>query len=124
METKGMRPELLKKYCSHVERGFLAFWRGFGKGACPQRPVTEPKRSQNPKGPLLSFLHPHAYRIYDNALIKKRRQIPGTIQYTRYFDAIIQWPVENDVTADGKTSQTGRQFFALPPQMRHCSQFW
>src|SRR5258708_1254603 len=30
----------------------FGFWRGFGEGACPQWPVTEPKRSQNPKRPL------------------------------------------------------------------------
>jgi hypothetical protein len=34
----------------------FGFWRGFGEGACPQRPVTEPKRSQNSKRPLL---HPN-----------------------------------------------------------------
>src|SRR6185436_14685696 len=27
------------------------FWRGFGDRACPQRPVTEPKRSQKRKRP-------------------------------------------------------------------------
>jgi hypothetical protein len=26
--------ELLKKYRSLAERGFLVFWRGFGEGAC------------------------------------------------------------------------------------------
>ena len=30
----------------------FGFWRSFGEGACPQWPVTEPKRSENPKGPL------------------------------------------------------------------------
>jgi hypothetical protein len=46
--------ERLKKYCSHSERGFLEFWRGFGEGAGLKNPVTEPKRSQKPKRPLLS----------------------------------------------------------------------
>lgn len=39
----AVRPERLKKYCSHVERGFLIFWRGLSEGACPKRPVTERK---------------------------------------------------------------------------------
>ena len=34
----------------------FGFWRGFGEGACPQRPVTELKRSQNPKRPLSNFI--------------------------------------------------------------------
>jgi hypothetical protein len=50
----------------------LVFWRGFGEGACPQRPVTEPKRSQKSKRPLVSFLHPHGYRIDENALKRNR----------------------------------------------------
>src|SRR5271155_4098636 len=62
------RLERLKKYCSHAERGFLVFWRGFGEGACPLRPVTEPKRSQNPKRLLLHPSPPHGYSIYENAL--------------------------------------------------------
>jgi hypothetical protein len=39
------------------------FWRGFGEGACPQRPVTEPKRSQNSKRPLSQF-HSTAWLQY------------------------------------------------------------
>jgi hypothetical protein len=31
---------------------FLDFWQGFGEGACPQWPVTEPKRSQKRKRPF------------------------------------------------------------------------
>jgi hypothetical protein len=46
----------------------LGFWRGFGEGACPQWPVTEPKRSQNPKGPLPCSFPPNGYSIYENAL--------------------------------------------------------
>jgi len=34
----------------------FAFWRGFGEGACPHWPVTEPKRSPNAKRPLLERL--------------------------------------------------------------------
>jgi hypothetical protein len=29
--------ERFKKFSGHSERGFLAFWRGFGKGAGPRR---------------------------------------------------------------------------------------
>jgi hypothetical protein len=43
--------ERFKKCCSHSGRGFLVFWRGFGEGAGLNNPVTEPKRSQNPKTP-------------------------------------------------------------------------
>jgi shikimate dehydrogenase len=32
----------------------FGFWRGLSEGAWPKRPVTERKRRQNPKGPLLS----------------------------------------------------------------------
>jgi hypothetical protein len=35
----------------------FGFWRGFGEGACLKQPVTEPKRSQNPKRPLSAFSH-------------------------------------------------------------------
>jgi hypothetical protein len=38
----------LKKYCSPTDRGFLGFDETFTSGACPQRPVTSPKRKQNP----------------------------------------------------------------------------
>jgi hypothetical protein len=47
--------ERFKKYCSHSGRGFLVFWRGFGEGAGLNNPVTEPKRSQNPKRPPPDF---------------------------------------------------------------------
>src|SRR5882757_7439899 len=68
----------------------FGFWRGFGEGACPQRPdcfarsarhywapdsqglgsQTEPKRSQNPKRPLLYSFLPNGYSISDNALTR------------------------------------------------------
>jgi hypothetical protein len=59
--------ERLKKYCSHLERGFLVFWQGFSEGAGLKNPVTEPKRSQNPKRPLLSHPFPNGYSIFENA---------------------------------------------------------
>jgi len=68
--------ERLKKYCGHSERGFLAFWRGFGEGASPQRAATEPKQSQNPKRPLVNLPQPNGYSISLNALA-------GTIQLGR-----------------------------------------
>jgi hypothetical protein len=61
----------LKKNCSHAERGFLSFWRGFGEGAGLKDPVTEPKRSQNSKRPLLLFPQPHGYSFSENALARK-----------------------------------------------------
>ena len=66
--------ERLKKYCSHSERGFLGFgeWcrsSAFGEGAGLNNPVTEPKRSQNPKRPLLFLPQPNGYSIYENALV-------------------------------------------------------
>jgi hypothetical protein len=53
------------------QRGILVFWRAFGEGAC-LRPVTEPKRSQNPKEPLPFFFQPHGYSIFENAIKLER----------------------------------------------------
>ena len=70
----GRKLERLKKYCSRSAasggrpQGLLVFLARLSEGACPQRPVTERKRSQNPKEPLSSFLHPNGYRIFENAL--------------------------------------------------------
>ena len=72
-----MGVERLKKYCSLEERGCLVFWRGFGEGACPQRPVTEPKQSQNPKRPLSHVFLPRSYSIFDifdNALNRSKKE--------------------------------------------------
>ena len=72
-------PERLKKYCSRSAasggrpRGLLVVLARLSEGACPLGPVTERKRSQNPKGPLLSFLHPHGYSFYENALKVKEK---------------------------------------------------
>jgi hypothetical protein len=63
----------LKKNCSHAERGFLSFWRGFGEGAGLNNPVTEPKRSQNSKRPLLLFPQPLGYSFSENALSPSQR---------------------------------------------------
>ena len=67
--------ERLKKYCSHSERGFLmarparTFGEALAKEQVQENPVTEPKRSQNPKRPLcLSWLS-NGYSIFENALI-------------------------------------------------------
>jgi hypothetical protein len=56
----------LKKYCSHSERGFLIFWRGFGEGAGLKKPVTEPKRRQKSKRPLAPFNLPNGYSFSEN----------------------------------------------------------
>jgi hypothetical protein len=42
----------LKKNWSHAERGFLGFGKALAKEQVQSDPVTEPKRSQNPKRPL------------------------------------------------------------------------
>jgi hypothetical protein len=42
----------LKEILWPFEARIFEFWRGFGDGACPQRPATEPERSQNSKRPL------------------------------------------------------------------------
>jgi len=66
--------ERLKKYCGHTERGFLVPGRGsaFGEALAKEHghngPVTEPKRSQNPKRPLLLLPYPRGCTIYENAL--------------------------------------------------------
>jgi hypothetical protein len=66
---KAVGLERLKKYCSHSERGFLEFWRGFGEGTGSRNPVTEPKRRQKPKRPLLPSSFTNGYSIFEYALI-------------------------------------------------------
>jgi hypothetical protein len=60
--------ERLKKCCSHFGARIFGVWRGFGEGAGLKNPVTEPKRSQNPKRPLSSDTFPNGYNIFENAL--------------------------------------------------------
>jgi len=60
--------ERLKKYCGHSERGFLGFGEASVREQGQSNPVTEPKRSQNPKRPLLSSIQPDGYSISLNAL--------------------------------------------------------
>jgi len=48
--------ERLKKYCSHLERGFLGFGEASSKEHGRKCPATESKRSQNPKRPLSILL--------------------------------------------------------------------
>jgi len=62
------RLERLKKYCGHLARGFLGFGEASAKEQVQSNPVTEPKRSQNPKGPLPSSIQPDGYSISLNAL--------------------------------------------------------
>jgi hypothetical protein len=45
----------LNKYCGYSERGFLVFGEASAKEQVQKDPVTEPKRSQKPKRPLISF---------------------------------------------------------------------
>ena len=55
-----LKPERLKKFCSHSERGFLkarparTLGEASAKEQVQRNPVTEPKRSQNPKRLLRS----------------------------------------------------------------------
>jgi hypothetical protein len=66
----------LKKYCGHSERGFLGFGEASAKEQVQCNPVTEPKRSQNPKRPLPSARQPDGYSIYLNALLKPSPELP------------------------------------------------
>ncbi len=61
--------ERLRKNCRHAAARNFRFWRGLSEGTCPQRPVTERKRSRNQKEPLPSFPNPRGYSFYENALI-------------------------------------------------------
>ena len=58
--------ERFKKYCSHFGARIFGFWRGFGEGAGLQNPVTEPKRSQNPKRPPPSIVSPEWLQFFLN----------------------------------------------------------
>jgi hypothetical protein len=58
----------LKKYCSYSAARNFGVLARLSEGACPQRPVTERKRSQNPKEPLPLSPQPDGYSIFENAL--------------------------------------------------------
>jgi hypothetical protein len=58
----------LKKYWSPSERGFLDFGEALAKEQVHSNPVTELKRSQNPKRPLPVSFQPEGCSIYENAL--------------------------------------------------------
>src|SRR5450756_1246662 len=65
--------ERLKKNCSRSERGFLGLASGadhrpLAKEQVPSNPVTEPKRSQNPKRPPPLLSHPNGCSFSENAL--------------------------------------------------------
>jgi hypothetical protein len=51
-----------------LERGFLGFGEASAQEQVQSNPVTEPKRSQNPKRPLPSSIQPDGYSISLNAL--------------------------------------------------------
>ena len=75
--------ERLKKNCSQCGARIFGFWRGFGEGAGWKPPVTEPKRSQKPKRPLLlpspHLSQPRGYSFFENAL-KPTATVPGSGQ--------------------------------------------
>jgi hypothetical protein len=56
-------PERPKQDGGHAERGFLGTGEASVKEQVQSNPVTEPKRSQNPKGPLPSSSQPDGHRI-------------------------------------------------------------
>jgi hypothetical protein len=75
----------LKKCRSHLERGFFAFWRGFGEGTGLKKPVTESKRSQNQKRPPLHSILPNGCNIFENALAIP----PAAYQFTEFSCSTI-----------------------------------
>jgi hypothetical protein len=62
-----------------LERGFLGFGEALAKEQVQRNPVTEPKRSENPKRPLSFSIFPNGYSISENALwcMSKRSNIPS-----------------------------------------------
>jgi hypothetical protein len=65
--------ERLKKCCSHLGRGFLGFGEASAKEQVHSNPVTEPKRSQNPKRPPGPLIFPNGYSNFENALRRLKR---------------------------------------------------
>jgi hypothetical protein len=61
-------PERPKQDGGHAERGFLGAGEASAKEQVQSDPVTEPKRSQNPKGPLPSSPQPDGHRLALDAL--------------------------------------------------------
>jgi hypothetical protein len=59
-----MTIERFKKHCSQFGARIFDFSRGFGEGAGLINPVTEPKRSEKPKRPLLLYPLPNGYSIF------------------------------------------------------------
>ena len=81
----------------------MGFGEALAKGACPQRPVTEPKRSQNPKRPLLLHLHPCGYSISDNALSAVKKTVfSGFLQFFALFCARPQITQTRPLCKSGK----------------------
>jgi hypothetical protein len=59
----GAFEEILEPFGARI----FGFWQRFGEGAGSLQPVTEPKRSQNPKRPLPGSFPPNGYSISENA---------------------------------------------------------
>jgi hypothetical protein len=125
--------ERLKKYCSHLEREFFGFWRGFGEGAGLKKPVTEPKRlvrhslgeggSQNQKRQLVSSILPNGFSIFENAL---RIQIFAFIAAVALFAGCTQTPqfqgaaVDNDQNVLTGGPITGTTIDDLPNSVKNA----
>jgi hypothetical protein len=100
--------ERLKKYCRHLERGFFGFWRGFGEGAGLKNPVTEPKRGQNKKRPLLSSFLPNGDSIFEN-----------TLWFVALACALCGCASEPIVAYNAPLLSPGGKFSKLPPTVQN-----
>ena len=67
-KIKNPSPERLRKKCSRSAARDFGVLARLSEGACPQRPVTERKQSQNPEDPLLFSSQPNGYSFFENAL--------------------------------------------------------
>jgi hypothetical protein len=63
------KQERLKKCCGRSAARNFGVLAWLSEEACPKRPVTERKRSRNPKGPLRLPSKPNGHSISENALI-------------------------------------------------------
>jgi cysteine desulfurase/selenocysteine lyase len=70
--AEKLAAERLKKYCSRSERGFLGFGEALAKEQVQSNPVTEPKRSLNPKRPPSSFSPNRTATVFLKMLERKR----------------------------------------------------
>src|SRR5580658_9863364 len=83
--TRRSEIERLKKCCGRAAARDFGVLARLSEGACPKRPVTERKRSQNPEAPLLAS-RPHGDSIFDNALkVIKAACLPNPFYFVGIF---------------------------------------